>query len=138
MPRIYTDDFTDGKESKLLFKDETFRVIGVCMDVHCALGHGFLEIVYKDAIEFELDKRDISCNREKEYKIEYKGIILPHKFYADFVLNDKIILEVKAAENGLANEQVAQTINYLKASGCKIGLLVNFGRSKLEYRRLIF
>ena len=70
------------------------------MDVHRTLGHGFLEIVYKDAIEFELEKRNLSYEREKQYKIEYKGSILPHKFYADFVINDKIILEVKGGWHG--------------------------------------
>jgi len=128
---------TDLK-SEFLFKEETYESIGICMDVHRTLGHGFLEIVYKDAIEFEVRKKGLPYNREKEYTIEYKGIILPHKFFADFVLFDKIILEIKAAEGGLADDQIAQTINYLKASGCKIGLLVNFGRSKLEYKRLIF
>ena len=125
-------------ESKLILKNDTYKAIGICMDVHRTLGHGFLEIVYKDAIEFELNKKQLFYDREREYQIEYKGKILPHKFYADFVLNDKIILEVKSAEGGLADEQIAQTINYLKVSGCKIGLLVNFGRSKLEYKRLIY
>ena len=63
---------------------------------------------------------------------------LPHKFYADFAISDKIILEVKAYEGALADSQIAQTINYLKVSGCKIGLLVNFGRNQLEYMRLIY
>ncbi len=129
---------TDLKSSEFLFKEETYEIIGICMDVHRTLGHGFLEIVYKDAIEIEVRKKELQYNREKEYKIEYKGIVLPHKFYADFVLFHNIILEIKAAEGGIADDQVAQTLNYLKASGCKIGLLVNFGRSKLEYKRLIF
>jgi GxxExxY protein len=119
-------------------KDETYEIIGICMEVHRTLGHGFLEIVYKDAIEFEAVNRNLTYCREKEYKIAYKGTILPHKFYADFVLFDRIILEVKAAEGGIADAQIAQMLNYLKASGCKIGLLVNFGRAKLEYKRLIF
>jgi len=129
---------TDLKSEEFLFKDETYEIIGICMDVHRTLGHGFLEIVYKDAIELELRKKEIFYSREREYKIDYKGIILPHRFYADFVLFDKIILEVKAAEGGLADDQVAQTLNYLKVSGCKIGVLVNFGRARLEYKRLIY
>ena len=127
---------TDEKDFPL--KEETFEIIGICMDVHGTLGHGFLEIVYKDAIELEVEKKEISYSREREYKIDYKGTILPHKSYADFVLFDKIILEVKAAEGGLADDQIAQTLNYLKVSGCKIGLLVNFGQSRLEYKRLIY
>jgi GxxExxY protein len=116
----------------------TYELIGVCMSVHRELGHGFLEIVYKDAIEKELSEKKIEYHREKEYKIPYKGSILPHKFYADFVVADAIILEVKAAESGLANQQIAQLLNYLKVSGCKVGLLVNFGGESLQYKRIVF
>ncbi len=119
-------------------KDETYVLIGICMDVHRTLGNGFLEIVYKDAIQFELMRKEITFGREVQYSIKYKDSILPHKFYADFVVRDKIILEIKAVEGGLANDQIAQTINYLKVSGCEVGLLVNFGRKSLEYKRLIF
>ena len=129
---------TNRKNPQLLYRDETYQIIGICMDVHRTLGHGFLEIVYKDAIEFELKKRNLLYDREKEFKVEYKGEILSHKFFADFTIDTEIILEVKAAEGGLSDDQVAQTINYLKCSGYKIGLLVNFGRISLEYRRLIF
>jgi GxxExxY protein len=79
--------------SDFLYKDDTYEFIGICMEVHKILGHGFLEIVYKDAIEHELLKRNLAYRREREYTIQYKEIILPHKFYADFVLLDKIILE---------------------------------------------
>ena len=123
---------------KFPFKEETYSIIGICMEAHKLLGHGFLEIVYKDAIEYEIRKKLIPYSREKEYRIEYKEVILPHKFYADFVLFDNIILEVKAAEGGIADAFVSQMLNYLKASKCKIGLIINFGRDKLEYKRLIF
>jgi GxxExxY protein len=119
-------------------KDETYMAIGICMEVHNILGHGFLEIVYKDAIEYELVQRQFSYCREKEYLIEYKGIILPHNFFADFVLFDSVILEVKAAEGGISDALISRMLNYLKASKNKIGLIANFGRTKLEYRRLIF
>ena len=108
------------------------------MEVHRQLGHGFLEIVYKDALEIELSNDQINYHREKEYGIIYKQIILPHNFYADFVIDNEIILEVKAAEGAITDTYIAQTINYLKASGCKVGLIVNFGRKSLEYKRLIF
>ncbi|HWA33181.1 MAG TPA: GxxExxY protein [Cyclobacteriaceae bacterium] len=127
-----------NQPSKLILEAETYAIIGICIAVHKTLGHGFSEIVYKDAIELELQQRGIPYEREKEFKIDYKGIILPHRFYADFVINNEIILEAKAQEGGLADIQVPQTINYLKVSGCKVGLLVNFGRTKLEYRRLVF
>lgn len=123
---------------KFLFKDETYSIIGICMEVHKHLGHGFLEIVYKDAIEYEARKKLIPYSREKEYLIEYKEVILPYKFYADFVLFDNIIVEVKAAEGGISDAFVAQMLNYLRASKCRIGLIINFGRNKLEYKRMIF
>jgi len=75
--------------------------------------------------------------REKEYQINYKGVILPHKFYADFIVFDSVILEIKA-KDGIANEDMAQTINYLKCSGCQVGLILNFGRVKLDIKRVIF
>lgn len=106
------------------------------MDVHNHLGTGFLEIVYKDALEYEFSCKDISFEREKEYTVHYKSIILPHKFYADFVVYDKIILEIKCM-SGLCDEHIAQTLNYLKVSDNRLGLLVNFGQEKLHYKRII-
>ena len=122
--------------TELIYKDEAYRIIGICMDVHNILGHGFSEIVYKDALEFEFKQNKISFQREKEYPVEYKGILLPHTFYADFVVMDKIILELKA-QQGIEDEFVAQVLNYLAISKCKLGLIVNFGRKSLEYKRLV-
>ena len=121
---------------ELIYKEESYELIGTCMEVHNNLGPGFLEIVYKDALEFEFRKANILYEREKEYEVNYKNIILPHKFYADFVVHDKIILEVKGV-SGIADEFIAQSINYLKVSGNKLALLVNFVELKLNYKRLI-
>jgi GxxExxY protein len=118
-------------------KDETDKIIGIALEIHELLGHGFLEIVYKDAFEYELTERKIMYKREKEYRILYKKIILPHKFFADFIVFDKVILEIKATEN-IADEDFAQTINYLKCSGCEVGLILNFGRARLGIKRLVF
>lgn len=120
----------------IIYKTESFNIIGLCMEVHNNLGKGFLEIVYKDALEYEFNKNNIPFEREKEYSVNYKNIILPHKFYADFVLFDKIILEVKGMA-GIADEHIAQAINYLKVSGCKLGLIVNFGQLSLQYKRVV-
>jgi len=117
-------------------KDETYQIIGICMEVHNQLGAGFLEIVYKDALEYEFRNTGILFEREKEYAVYYKGIILPHKFYADFVVFDKVILEVKGIK-AIADEHVAQAINYLNVSDNRIALIVNFGELKLSYKRLI-
>ena len=124
--------------SKLIANEQTYQIIGICMEVHRILGHGFSEIVYKDALQFEFQKRKVIYEREKEYVVPYKDIILKHKFFADFVVFEEIILEVKAAEGGLTNEFNAMLINYLKVSACKVGLLVNFGRKSLEHKRFVF
>ena len=96
-----------------------------------------MEIVYKDALEYEFRKNDISFEREKEYSVHYKGIVLKHKFFADFIVFNSVILEVKAKE-GIANDDMSIAINYLKCSNCKVGLILNFGRSKLEIKRIVF
>jgi GxxExxY protein len=120
----------------LLLKKESYSLVGICMEVHNNLGAGFLEIVYKDAIEWELRQAGIPYEREKEYKVKYKDIILPHKFFADFVINNEIILEVKGV-SGIHPDFIAQCINYLKVSGNHLALLVNFGEPKLNCRRIV-
>ena len=121
----------------LIYKEESYQIIGKCMEVHRNLGYGFLEIVYKDALEYEFRKAGIKYVREKEYLVNYKGIILPHRFYADFIIMDKIILEVKAV-SGIAPEFIAQAINYLKISENRLALIVNFGTNKLQHKRVVF
>ncbi|KAA5533142.1 GxxExxY protein [Taibaiella lutea] len=121
---------------KLLFKEESYSIIGKCMEVHNNLGAGFLEIVYKDALEYEFKRAGIEYEREKMYEVNYKGAILPHKFYADFVVNKQIILEVKGV-SAIADEFVAQCLNYLKVSGNSLALLVNFGELRLNYKRIV-
>jgi GxxExxY protein len=117
-------------------QQETRLLIGIAFDIHTILGKGFLEIVYKDAMEYELKKRLIEYSREKEYIVIYKDIILPHKFYADFVVFDKVIIEIKAQE-GIADVHYSQTLNYLRVSGCKVGLILNFGEGSLKVKRVI-
>ncbi|MEA3496505.1 MAG: GxxExxY protein [Bacteroidota bacterium] len=122
--------------SELLYKNESYQIIGKCMEVHNNLGAGFLEIVYKDALELEFKKAEIPYEREKKYEVNYKGVILPHKFYADFVVFDKIILEVKGV-TCIADEFVAQALNYLKVSNNKLALIVNFGELRLNSKRIV-
>lgn len=122
--------------SDIIYKDESYQIIGKCFEVHNNLGAGFLEIVYKDALEYEFKKANITFEREKEYIVNYKDITLPHKFFADFVVYDKIILEVKAV-GGIAEEFIAQAINYLKVSSNKLALIVNFGELKLNSKRIV-
>jgi GxxExxY protein len=119
-------------------KEETYQIIGICMEVHRELGFGFSEIVYKDAIEMEAILKNVQVEREKMFDVHYKGKKLRHKFYADFVMFDNIIVEIKACKNGISEEHIAQTLNYLKVSGCSVGLLINFGKKSLEHKRLVF
>ena len=118
-------------------EEETFKIIGVCMEVHRNLGPGLLEVVYKDALEIEFKANNLPFEREKEFSIEYKGVILPHKFYADFIVNEDIVLEVKAIKE-FSGEHTAQVLNYMKLSDSEIGLLVNFQNKSLQHKRLVF
>ena len=115
---------------------ETSVIIGIAMEVHRVLGRGFSEIVYKDAMEYEMRQSCIEYDREKEYLINYKEIILPHKFKADFVVFGAVVLEVKA-QKGVVEEHYAQTLNYLAASKCKVGLILNFGEASLVFKRAV-
>ncbi len=119
----------------IIYKDDAYNIIGACMEVHNALGKGFNEIVYKDALEIEFTDRQICFEREKKFELRYKNILLPHYYITDFILMDKIILEVKAIEM-LSSVHIKQTLNYLAASKLKLGLLVNFGEDSLSYKRV--
>ena len=120
----------------LIYKEEFYKIIGICMEVHRNLGKGFLEIVYKDALEYEFKKNNVLYDREMVYEISYKEITLPHKYFADFLVYEKIILEVKAV-NGIIDEFIKQTLNYHAASKCKLGIIVNFGEDSLKYKRIV-
>lgn len=122
---------------KFLHKEETYKIIGCCMEVHKHLGLGLLEIVYKDALEVEFKRNSIPFEREKKYTISYKDVLLNHSFFADFVVFDKIILEVKCTQKGFAQEHEKQLINYLAISKNNVGLLINFGESALAYKRMV-
>ncbi|WP_281237953.1 GxxExxY protein [Flavobacterium praedii] len=117
-------------------KEETYKIIGICMEVHKILGKGHSEIIYGDALEYEFRKNSIPFEREKKYNITYKDIILPHHYFSDFVIFEEIILEIKAIQE-LSSSEIKQTLNYLAASKNKIGLLINFGEDSLKYKRII-
>ncbi|PQB03249.1 NADH:ubiquinone oxidoreductase [Polaribacter filamentus] len=120
----------------LLYKEDTFKIIGICMEVHNQLGKGFSEVVYSDALEIEFIDNNIKYSKEQKFNISYKGNILPHKYRADFIINDTIVLEIKAI-HCLTSSHVKQTLNYLAVSKLKIGLLINFGEGSLKYKRVI-
>ena len=120
----------------IYLKEESYKIIGICMQVHKILGKGHSEVVYKDALEYEFKLNSIPFEREKMYEIEYKDIVLPRKYVADFVIYNEIIFEVKAISQ-LTNSDIKQTLNYLASSKNKLGLLANFGEDSLKYKRII-
>lgn len=123
--------------AELIYKNEVYEIVGAAMRVHNTLGYGFLEIVYKDALELEFKEAKIVFAREHEFPVFYKNIKLKRSFFADFLLFNKIIVEIKTNSFGIADEDMAQTINYLKASGNKLGLIVNFGKYRLDHKRVV-
>jgi GxxExxY protein len=115
---------------------ESYEIIGIAMEIHRILGKGFSEIVYKDAFEYEFVKKGIVYEREKEFSIVYKEVVLPHKFFSDFVVFENIILEIKS-KKGIIEEHYAQVLNHLAISKLEIGILINFHEKSLEYKRII-
>ena len=123
--------------TKLILEDETYAVTGAAIEVHRALGPGFLEKVYQEAIQLELSARSIPFEAEIPLDINYKGQSLNQKYYADLICFGQIIVELKAL-NQLSGTEDAQLLNYLKATGLQVGLLFNFGsHGKLERKRLV-
>ena len=121
----------------IIYKEESYKVVGAAFKVYNALGHGFLEAVYQEALEIEFQRQGISYEREKELKIQYDGVELKQTYKADFVCFGKIIVELKAV-NALDDAHRSQVYNYLHATGYKLGLLLNFGNSdELEKERIV-
>jgi GxxExxY protein len=116
---------------------QTYAIIGAVMEIHRQLGHGFLEAVYQEAAVIEFPLKQIPFEREIALPIRYKNILLPTYYRADFVCFSEIIVEFKALAR-LSTVEEAQLLNYLKATGLKRGLLINFGTSSLQYKRLVW
>ncbi len=120
----------------ILYKEEAYKIIGAAIEVHKELKNGFLEAVYQEALEKEFRIQAIQYERESYINIYYKGEKL-NKFYkADFICYNKIIIELKALSD-ITTEHESQLINYLKATNKKLGILINFGKSSLQYKRII-
>lgn len=124
--------------SDLLFKDEVYTIIGAAIEVHRELGSGFLEAVYEEAMIIESQQRKIPFQTQVRLPIQYKGQGLQKEYIADYIGYGKIIAEFKCISR-LTSVEEAQILNYLKATGLRVGLLINFGsRGKLEWKRFIF
>jgi len=121
---------------ELLFEKESYKIVGAAMEVHKILGCGFLEAVYQEALAIEFRNLGVPYEKEKKIKIEYKDQTMDKHYTADFLCYDKIIIETKAVTK-LSPIDKAQVINYLKATGKKLGILINFGSESLTWKRLV-
>jgi GxxExxY protein len=125
----------EGKE--LILGDECYAIVGAAIEVHCELGPGFLEAIYQEALEIELGSRRIPFEAQKPLTVSYKGRRLKKEYVADIICYGQIIVELKAMDK-LSGREESQILNYLKATGLKVGLLVNFGsHGKLEWRKFV-
>jgi len=123
--------------AELILADEVYQIVGAALEVYWQLGRGFLEPVYQEAMEIELTKRLIPFESQKRITIHYKGQPLTKEYIADLILFDQIIAELKTCDR-LGGHDDAQLLNYLKATGTRVGLLINFGSAvKLEWKRYV-
>ena len=123
-------------DEKIIFKEESYKIIGICMNIHSTLGNGFLEAVYSEVLEKEFVKNNIPYQREVKLDLFFNGEKLDKKYKADFICFDNIILEIKVV-SFIHENFTKQTLNYLKATDKKLGLLINFGEKSLKYKRII-
>ena len=122
---------------ELLLKEEVYAVIGAALEVYNELGPGFLEAVYHEAMEIEVDRRKIPYQSHAKLQIIYKGKTLRKEYEADMITHGKLLIEFKAL-NRLTSQEEAQLLNYLKVTGLRVGLLINFGHPhKLEWKRMV-
>jgi GxxExxY protein len=122
---------------EILYKDECYAILGACFEVYNQMGSGFVEPVYQDCLAIELTERGIPHRPKHELQLTYKGRKIERKYIPDFVCFDKIIVEIKAASD-LGDAHRVHVHNYLKATGYRLGLLVNFGQHpKVQYERII-
>jgi GxxExxY protein len=123
--------------SKLLLEDETYAILGACFAVYKDKGHGFLEPVYQECMEIELQQRGIPFTAQTLLPLTYKGVPLKQGYRADLICNGQILVELKAVSR-IVDEHRAQLLNYLNATGIQVGLLVNFGHApKIEHERFV-
>ena len=121
--------------NNILYKELSYRVVGLAMDVHNQLGHGFLEKVYEKALMVQFRKEGISAIRQHPIPVYFQNELVGD-FYADILVEDKIILELKTGQ-AIAPAHRAQALNYLKATGLRLAIILNFGKEQLQHERFV-
>jgi len=127
---------TNPNKHKLIYKEESFRIVGACMAVHNELGSAFLEPVYQEALTLEFKRRNIPFSKEHRLEIYYKEALLEKSYYADFLCYDRIVVELKVCST-LTDHHTAQALNYLSALKLNLSLLINFGTPRLQWKRVV-
>ena len=122
--------------SEILFKEESYKIIGICMEIHKTLGMGLKEINYKDAMEIDFKEQGVPYSRERRFKVQYKNKVLNNPYVADFLVYDSIILEIKSATT-IIESHLAQALSYLSVSGMKLAIVINFGERSLNWKRMV-
>lgn len=123
------------KNSKLIHEDLTYKVIGCAFEVHKELGPGFLESAYEAAMKIELKASGFTVESQKQFALNYKGVKIKD-FFCDLVIDEKVIVELKAISK-ISDIERAQILNYMKVTGLKVGLIINFGQTSLKHERMV-
>ena len=125
----------DTNEIEILYKDLSYNIVGLAMKVHRKLGYGFLEKVYENALIVLFRREGIEAKQQVPITVYFEEEVVGN-YYADILIEDNVILEIKSVEN-IIDAHIAQTLNYLKATGLRLAIILNFSKEKLEYKRII-
>jgi GxxExxY protein len=124
-----------SENEKIIYKELSYKIIELALDVHNELGCGFLEKVYENAMMMLLDREKIPARQQAPADVYFQGKVIG-QYFADILVDNKLILELKTVD-AIENIHIAQVLNYLRATGIKLGLVLNFGKPKFEYKRLV-
>jgi len=125
----------DTNENGILYKDLSYKIIGIAMRVHSKLGYGFLEKVYENALMVLFRREGIEAKQQVPITVYFEEEVVGN-YYADILVEDKVILEIKSVEN-IIDAHIAQSLNYLKATGLRLAIILSFSKEKLEYKRIV-
>jgi len=125
----------DTKKEDIIYKDLSYKIIGLAMDVYNKMGYGFLEKVYENSLMFLFKRENIKAKQQAPVKVYFDGEVVG-EYFADILVEDKIILELKAIDK-IIDAHKAQTLNYLKATGLRLAIILNFGKEKIEFERIV-